>query len=113
MLTGVVSKASSEPMSIDLPLQMSSAGLRESVAPYKFALAVTFDQVGAATLPVQLYVSALPVAGQCTVELSGNSSSSSFIAAQTRQHESFTFKFVARDIDVRFRQRMPLAPWLS
>ena len=104
---GNVSKTSTEAKVLLVPLRVSAAGLRDSGAtPYVHTLVVALDLHAPtnASIPVSLYVNALPVAGRCTVQRSASAqgrrlSEPTAVQGVTRLGQSFAFDFVARDVD--------------
>ena len=99
---GQVSKSSSAAITISVPLRIDSASMREDVAPYQYALKVSVGLRNNedATIPVNLFVAAQPVAAQCTVQLpSGQTASEALLNVSSVLRVPFTFLFTSRDCD--------------
>ena len=105
---GAVSKLTTDSVEVSVPLRISAVGLREGATPHRYDLAVGAE-VGlryardweAASIPISLFISAEPVAAQCTVPplVRNTSIAQSLLNATTVVEEPFTFTFVSRDCD--------------
>lgn len=96
--TGVASKPTTEAVTFDVPLELSTLGLREGVGAYAYPLQVRVGLRAEETtnITVSLIVTAEPVAIMCSVEAIGGGG---IVNASTVLNAPVTFVLVARDID--------------